>query len=195
MWGSANGPPSPEVEPGLDGQPMLELAENAIERARATRSDLVERLEPTLAPVPSVDQTGEQSTNGSADGDPDDDPPVQDVDAPPASLLTPRVEPDALTGRAVREVRKLTTALEQMRKGKALHHVVSNEGFGYLAQSFAGIYLLVLVFETSFDEVRAERATLDALPRIERLVLALPPLDPRPAPMANVVRLRRPRRR
>jgi hypothetical protein len=33
------------------------------------------------------------------------------------------------------------------------------------------------------------------LPRIERLVVALPPLDPKPSPIAGVVALRRGRRR
>jgi len=42
---------------------------------------------------------------------------------------------------------------------------------------------------------RAERAAQESLPRIERLVLALPPLDPDPQPMGGVVALRRPRRR
>ena len=39
------------------------------------------------------------------------------------------------------------------------------------------------------------RAALDALPRIERLVLALPPLDPKPAPIAGVIAMRRGRKR
>jgi hypothetical protein len=45
-----------------------------------------------------------------------------------------------------------------------------------------------------FDELRAERATHEALPRIERLVAALPPLDPEPQPMGGVIAFRRQRK-
>ena len=63
-----------------------------------------------------------------------------------------------------------------------------------LVLSFSGIYLLAVIFEGQFDELRAERAMQESLPRIERLVLALPPLDPGPEPMGGVVAFRRRRR-
>jgi len=85
--------------------------------------------------------------------------------------------------------------VDALRKGRPLRETVRYADFGYVAHSFAAIYILVLVFESPFDELRAERALNDALPRIERLVLALPPLDPTPEPRANAVALRRPRRR
>jgi hypothetical protein len=53
----------------------------------------------------------------------------------------------------------------------------------------------VLVYETRFDELRAERAVAEAIGRIERLVLALPPLDPDPFQGAGVMAMRRPRKR
>ena len=52
-------------------------------------------------------------------------------------------------------------------------------------------YLLLLVFNGRFDEIRAERAVHESLLRIERLVLALPPHDPSPTPMGKVIRLSR----
>jgi hypothetical protein len=65
-----------------------------------------------------------------------------------------------------------------------------------VARSFASIYVLIVVFESPFDELRAEQAIEDGLPRIERLVLALPPLDPKPSPIASVISMRgRARRR
>ena len=51
------------------------------------------------------------------------------------------------------------------------------------------------LFNKILDMLRAERALRDGLPIIERLVLALPPLDPEPSPRAGVIALRRPRRR
>jgi hypothetical protein len=95
---------------------------------------------------------------------------------------------------AVQSVRALPE-LGALRKGKHLRHVERDSEAPLLAHSFATIYVLVVVFAAPFDELRAERAVLDALPRIERLVLALPPLDPEPFEGAGVVALRRPRRR
>ena len=78
-----------------------------------------------------------------------------------------------------------------LRKGKRLRHV-EREGKGPLiVHSFAGIYLLVLAYAAPFDELRAERAIAESLPRIEQLVLALPPLDPSPSAGAAVLKMRR----
>ncbi len=96
--------------------------------------------------------------------------------------------------RAITAVRALP-ALDGLHKGRHLRHL-ERDGNYYLALSFSGIYILCIVFDGDFDELRAERAAADALPRIERLVLALPPLDPDPPqPMGGVVALRRGRRR
>jgi hypothetical protein len=84
-----------------------------------------------------------------------------------------------------------------LRRGRRIRHV-EREGIApFLVHSFAGIYLLTLLFARAFDELRAERAVIESLPRIERLVLALPPLDPTPQKGGGVVALRgaRPRRR
>ncbi|MBX3207732.1 MAG: hypothetical protein KF764_21965 [Labilithrix sp.] len=103
-------------------------------------------------------------------------------------------EESEATRRAVAAVRRLP-ALDGLHKGRHLRHVERETNF-VLAMSFSGIYILCLVFDGDFDELRAERAAADALPRIERLVLALPPLDPDPLqPMGGVVALRSRRRR
>ena len=106
----------------------------------------------------------------------------------------PEGETAALTARAVREVRALP-ALAEMPKGRQMTHMSREASFGCVARSFAGIYVLVVVYDGPFDELRAERTIGERLSRIERLVLALPPLDPKPAPTAGVMALRRGRRR
>ncbi|WP_433926819.1 hypothetical protein AB3662_28360 [Sorangium cellulosum] len=68
--------------------------------------------------------------------------------------------------------------------------VGQDEQVGVYARSFASIYRLVLAYPGPFSELQAEGAVQHALPQIERLVLALPPIDPRPG--AKVVRLHRP---
>ncbi|MBX3231985.1 MAG: hypothetical protein KIT84_12465 [Labilithrix sp.] len=116
-------------------------------------------------------------------GDDDDD---DDDDEPEAT------ESEAAR-RAIAAVRRLP--LDGVHKGRHLRHVERDRDF-YLVLSFSGIYLLCLVFEGDFDELRAERAAAESLPRIERLVQALPPLDPDPPqPMGGVVALRGRRRR
>ena len=80
------------------------------------------------------------------------------------------------------------------RKGKHVRHVELGGPAPFVAHSFAGIYLLVVVFDKAFDELRAERAIVDALPRVERFVLALPPLDPSPMAGARAMAVRSRRR-
>jgi hypothetical protein len=96
---------------------------------------------------------------------------------------------------ALQGVRSLSE-LPAIRKGKRLRHVEREGPAPFLVHSCAGIYLLTLVFAAAFDELRAERAVLESLSRIERLVLALPPLNPEPPRKgAGVIAMRRPRRR
>ncbi len=96
---------------------------------------------------------------------------------------------------ALQAVRGLVE-LPAIRKGKRVRHVERDGPAPFLVHSCAGIYLLTLVFAGAFDELRAERAVLESLSRIERLVLALPPLDPEPPRKgAGVISMRRPRRR
>jgi len=135
-------------------------------------------------------------------------------DAPPEStpvvpIAGPRPKPPAIddaspgavearlkhmSRRALRSIRALIAA-SSVRKGKRVRHVERAGKTPYLAHSFAGIYLAIAVFDAPFDELRAERAMVEALPRIERLVLALPPLDPSPRTGGGVISIRRQRRR
>jgi len=101
----------------------------------------------------------------------------------------PPRDPPAST-RAVDAVRALAN-VTTLHRGGHLRERHIEDGFGYLVQSFAGIYMLVLVFDGAFDELRAERALALSLPTIERLVTALPPLDPSPVAGAAAIRRRR----
>lgn len=129
--------------------------------------------------------------------DPDDEPVDDPVEAAPHA--PPSLSPEALAvvleagDRAIAGARHVAE-LAHVQKGKHLRHVESTEGHGYYVVSFSGIYLLVLAFDGPFDELRAERAAAEALPRVERLVEALPPQDPEPAPIGGVIAFRRSRR-
>jgi hypothetical protein len=94
-------------------------------------------------------------------------------DLAPARRLT-----DVLTYRAVSQLRRAHE--EHPPVSGHFREVVHDEEFGYLARSFASIYVLLLVFRNAYSELHAEAALLHALPVIERLVLALPPVEPPP---------------
>jgi hypothetical protein len=96
-----------------------------------------------------------------------------------------------LVRNALSAVRALPHVIN-LHKGEHLHESVRAPELSYVVRSFATIYMLLLVFDRPFDELRAERSIAHALPTIERLVLALPPRDPEP-PMAGVgvMRVRR----
>jgi len=95
---------------------------------------------------------------------------------------------------AIKRIRK-NPLLAELHRGEHLHEVVREEGLGYLARSFATIYVLTLVYKGPFDELGAERAVIRALPTIERLVVALPPDDSPTHRAGAVVALRSRRRR
>jgi hypothetical protein len=95
--------------------------------------------------------------------------------------------PDLLVARAIATVRDADDADPD-------HPPVRLAGqkpdFGYLSRSFAATYRLVLAYGGPFSELVAEGTALHALPYIERLVMALPPVDP-PPKRARVVKLNR----
>jgi hypothetical protein len=104
--------------------------------------------------------------------------------------------PAVLSRRAVHAVRGWSE-LGALRKGKHMRKIERGDGdqqVSLLAHSFASIYIVLVVYGAPFDELRAERAVVEALPRIERLVLALPPLDPEPTERGKAMAMRKPRR-
>jgi hypothetical protein len=118
-----------------------------------------------------------------------------ELEEPEEATEADRLGQEDVASRAALEIVRGLEDLTNLRKGKHVRHV-EREGKGPLiAHSFAGIYLLVLAYAAPFDELRAERAIAESLPRIEQLVLALPPLDPSPSAGAAVLKLRRRRPR
>lgn len=88
--------------------------------------------------------------------------------------------------RAVTELRDRRS--EELRKhhGQTLRFALTG-GEEVLARPFASIYVLSLFFERPVSEPIALGAILHAAHSIERLVLALPPIDPDPG--AKVIKL------
>ncbi len=117
-----------------------------------------------------------------------------DEDERASATPTPPHAAPALSTRAVADVRALPVT-GQLHRGRHLAHSIRGESYGLLARSFAAIYVLILVFDKRFDEIRAERAMREGLHDIEKLVLALPPHDPEPGPTAGVISMRGRRRR
>jgi hypothetical protein len=145
----------------------------------------------TLVSEPVLDTEGDH-----ADSEDESGASTNEVPAAGGGALS--AEERAELWRRVLPVRNALAAVRALpqvvglHKGEHLHEAVRAPELSYVVRSFATIYMLVLVFERPFDELRAERSVAHALPTIERLVLALPPTEPTP-PMAGVgvMRVRR----
>ncbi len=79
-----------------------------------------------------------------------------------------------------------------LRKGGHLHLMRSVEPPFAAAESFAGVYMVVLLFEAPFVAAEVSALVRRALPEIEALTVALPPPDPtREARVATAAARRR----
>lgn len=93
---------------------------------------------------------------------------------------------EQLAQPALERTMRVARAIAAVRRQDESDHPIAGPaseqqpGFGYLARAFASLYRLMLVFDGDFSQLHAEAALIRALPRIERLVLALPPIDPSP---------------
>mgnify|MGYP001059117520 CR=1 FL=1 len=180
VWGSASVPARPR-------------ARNELLLRDVSDRELASRYDDESGPLQDLVEDGAEATRRGGSPIPAESTRLVSEDAE-AGEEVERPEESETTRRAIAAVRSLP-GLDALRKGRHLHHV-QRDGEYFLAISFLGIYILCLVFDGEFDELRAERAAADALPRIERLVLALPPLDPDPPqPMGSVIALRARRRR
>ena len=176
------------------GQSLLEELKALCERAAAVNALIIDANSPVVwgaaHPDGLVGDAPLESTPVVPIAGPRPKPPARDDASPGADEARLK----NTSRRALRLIRGLIAA-SSLRKGKRVRHVERAGASPYLAHSFAGIYMAVAVFDAPFDELRAERAMVEALPRIERLVLALPPLDPSPQTGGGVISIRRSRRR
>ena len=166
VWGAVLG-----VRTQPEGAKVIPLTRNARERVdkiQDSHRDLIAALD-------LADDDDDETDDGR-------------ISAAPPEVTSP------LSERADAEVRALPV-VNALHRGAHLAQAVRKDDYGWIARSFAAIYVLVLVYDRAFDELRAERALREGLPIIERLVLALPPMDPDPEPMGGVVAIRMRRRR
>ena len=73
--------------------------------------------------------------------------------------------------------RALRAANKPLRRGGRVDTVHRVAAPFFAARSFAGIYVLIVWFESSFDAASVHAAISRALPTIEALTLLLPPPD------------------
>jgi hypothetical protein len=181
---AAESPPLPSSRPPASQSLRLEL-QGLCERAAALNALVIDANSPVLWGAARGRDIVPEAWVASP-------PPAESDAAPPSADDAGLAEACRHALKSVRGLVELST----IRKGKRIRHVEREGASPFLVHSCAGIYLLTLVFAAAFDELRAERAVIESLPRIERLVLALPPLNPEPPRQGGgVVSMRRPRRR
>jgi hypothetical protein len=120
---------------------------------------------------------------------------ARSVDAPISTFLLREAERirqhSKRSGAAWRQHLLSARAIAHVRRdgqSEASREVVHSQGYGLLSRAFANIYRLILVFDAGFSELHAEGAVVHVLPAIEKLVLALPPVEP-PPKGGRVIRL------
>lgn len=119
---------------------------------------------------------------------------VFDLDSPVVWGASALKEQDAAAAtseleRALHGLRARGEELKQAQRHTV--RVTLDDGVEALVRPFAGLYVLALLFRDPLSEPIALGAILHAVGLIEKLVLALPPIDPEPG--AKVIRLRSPR--
>jgi len=95
--------------------------------------------------------------------------------------------PRSRSERVIDAVRALP-AMAGLARGATFAHADRDADIPYAARSLGMIYVLILVFDEPFDQIRAERELQGRVDTIERLVLALPPLEPTPIDGAKAMR-------
>lgn len=106
---------------------------------------------------------------------------IKEEDAPAAT---------SLLEQAMQGLRQRSDELKQAQRHTV--RLTLEDGVEALVRPFAGLYVLALLFRAPLSEPIALGAILHAVGLIEKLVLALPPIDPEPG--AKLIRLHAPNR-
>jgi hypothetical protein len=85
--------------------------------------------------------------------------------------------------------RAIESTKKPLARGGHLDLVHRQDAPYFVARSFAGIYVLLVWFEESFDATQTRTVMNVTLPKIEALTLALPPTDG-PSTTAGAARVR-----
>jgi hypothetical protein len=115
---------------------------------------------------------------------------VFDLDSPVIWGLSSLKEPDVAAATSLLERATLGLRQRADELKQAQNHTLRltlDDGVEALVRPFAGLYVLALLFRDPLSEPIALGAVLHAVGLIEKLVLALPPIDPEPG--AKVIRL------
>jgi hypothetical protein len=169
------------VEARLDALigPLFGAAEHAVSSVPAPR------LSPDIAGRRLDDELGQLAERAGARG-----AVVFDL-ASPVVWGASRTGPPGAEQLLEDTIVKLRESQSELHPGHTARLRVSSAS-ECLARPFAGVYVVALAFESLASELVALGALLHAMPLIERLVLALPPVDPTPGGklMRMPVRLR-----
>jgi hypothetical protein len=105
------------------------------------------------------------------------------------SLLVTADHDESTVRHRVLTALAIANVLSRVHRGEHVRTVHHEAQYGYIARGFANIYQIIEVFAGPFSELHVESAVLHALPTIEELLFALPPIDP-PHGKGQVIRLR-----
>src|SRR5689334_8271019 len=160
---------------------MSETFQSTIEQATSGQNAPASRTPPDIAGRRLDDELTRLTERATARGA------IVFDHASPVVWGASRSETDDVDNLFEEAIRRVRDAQKELRAGHTTQ-VPLGPGVECIARPFAGLYVLALVCEGAISEPVVVGALLHALPLIERLVLALPPVDPSPGG-AKVMRM------
>lgn len=136
-------------------QRVFTLLQHVVERAGATLAVVVDRRSPVTFGC-SLPDAPENVDSLAQEG---------------ATELSPDATALQRLARAVHLARTQTTPTDSTER---------EDHANFILRWFAGIYCLVVAYDKTASELKVESTIIHALPHVEQLVIALPPLEPEP---------------